>query len=251
MARQTGVVTLKGTIGGISFYKSVDGHMARQKGGVDGSRIKTDAAFQRTRENGAEFGRAGKASKLLRSGIRSLLQNGKDRRVVSRLTTAMVKVIQADATSVRGQRNVLDGELELLQGFDFNRNAPLGTTLFAPFQASIDRTAGTSQIVLPPFIPANENNAPSGTTHLTIVTAGVEVDFEGETFVQQTSDSGMMPWDNTASASVSMTHTLTANSTHPIFLLLGVQFYQDVNGIKYPLKNGAFNSLSLVKVSGL
>ena len=83
MARQTGVVTLKGTIGGISFYKSVDGHMARQKGGVDGSRIRTDAAFQRTRENGAEFGRAGKASKLLRSGIRSILQNGKDRRAVS------------------------------------------------------------------------------------------------------------------------------------------------------------------------
>jgi hypothetical protein len=251
MARQTGVVTLKGTIGGISFYKSVDGHMARQKGGVDGSRIKTDAAFQRTRENGAEFGRAGKASKLLRSGIRSILQNGKDRRVVSRLTTAMVKVIQADATSARGERNVLDGEVELLQGFDFNRNAPLGTTLFAPYTATINRVAGTSEITLSPFIPANEINAPSGTTHLTIVSAGVEVDFEGETFVQQIGDSGMMPWDNTATAGVTMTHTLTPNSTHPIFVLLGVQFYQEVNGIKYPLKNGAYNSLSLVKVSGL
>ena len=251
MARQTGVVTLKGTIGGISFYKSVDGHMARQKGGVDGSRIRTDAAFQRTRENGAEFGRAGKASKLLRSGIRSILQNGKDRRVVSRLTTAMVKVIQADATSARGERNVLDGEVELLQGFDFNRNAPLGTTLFAPFTATINRVAGTTDITIAGFIPANEINAPSGTTHLSIVSAGVEVDFEGETFVQQSADSGIIPWDNNASTGVTMTHNLTPNSTHPIFLLLGVQFYQDVNGIKYPLKNGAFNSLSLVKVSGL
>jgi hypothetical protein len=179
------------------------------------------------------------------------LQNGKDRRVVSRLTTAMVKVIQSDATSVRGERNVLDGEVELLQGFDFNRNAPLGTTLFAPYTATINRVAGTSEISLSPFIPANEINAPSGTTHLTIVSAGVEVDFEGETFVQQTSDSGMMPWDNTASSAVTMTHTLTANSSHPIFVLLGVQFYQEVNGTKYPLKNGAYNSLSLVKVSGL
>jgi hypothetical protein len=32
----------------------------------------------------------------------------------------MMKVIKADATSTRGLRNVIDGEAELLQGFDFN-----------------------------------------------------------------------------------------------------------------------------------
>jgi hypothetical protein len=99
MARQTGVIILKGTVGGISFCKSRDGHMAREKGGVDGNRIKNDAAFQRTRENGAEFGRAGRASKILRDAVRVILQNAKDRRVVSRLTTEMVKVIQADVTN--------------------------------------------------------------------------------------------------------------------------------------------------------
>jgi hypothetical protein len=93
MARQTGVVTLKGTIGGIYFYKSRDGHRAREKGGVDGNRIKNDAAFQRTRENGAEVGRAGRASKILRDAIRVILQNAKDRRVVSRLTTEMELVM--------------------------------------------------------------------------------------------------------------------------------------------------------------
>ncbi|WP_452231892.1 hypothetical protein [Lacinutrix sp. MEBiC02595] len=35
MARQTGIIKLKGTIGDISFYKSADGHLARYKGGVD------------------------------------------------------------------------------------------------------------------------------------------------------------------------------------------------------------------------
>jgi len=50
---------LKGPIGDISFYKSKDGYLARSKGGVDKSRIKNDPAFQRTRENGSEFGRAG------------------------------------------------------------------------------------------------------------------------------------------------------------------------------------------------
>jgi hypothetical protein len=65
MAKQTGIIKLKGTIGGISFYKTSDGHLAREKGGVDKSRIQNDPAFQRTRENGAEFGRAGKGDKVI------------------------------------------------------------------------------------------------------------------------------------------------------------------------------------------
>lgn len=50
---------------------------------------------------------------------------------------------------------------------------------------------------------------------------------------------------------MNVVHTLTANSTHPLFFVLGIQFFQDVNGVKYPLKNGAFNALSIVKVSGV
>ena len=72
MARQTGIIKLKGTIGDISFYKSADGHMARAKGGIDASRMANDPAFQRTRENGSEFGRAGKGGKLIRGAVRVL-----------------------------------------------------------------------------------------------------------------------------------------------------------------------------------
>ena len=78
MARQTGIIKLKGTIGDISFYKTSDGHLAREKGGIDKSRMANDPAFQRTRENGSEFGRAGKGGKLVRSAIRILLLNAKD-----------------------------------------------------------------------------------------------------------------------------------------------------------------------------
>ena len=120
MARQKDIIKLKGTIGDITFYKTKDGHLAREKGGVDASRIASDPAFQRTRENGSEFGRTGKTGKTLRTALRTLLINSTDGRMVSRLTQAMIKVIQADVTNDRGLRNVIDGEAELLAGFDFN-----------------------------------------------------------------------------------------------------------------------------------
>ena len=66
MAKQKGIIKLEGTIGDITFYKSQDGYLAREKGGIDANRIASDPAFQRTRENGSEFGAAGKAGKMLK-----------------------------------------------------------------------------------------------------------------------------------------------------------------------------------------
>lgn len=251
MARQKGIIKLKGTIGDITFYKTQDGHLAREKGGIDANRIANDPVFQRTRENGSEFGRAGKAGKILRTALRAVLINSADGRMVSRLTQQMIKVIQADAVSVRGLRNVLDGEAELLAGFEFNIRGKLGTSLFAPFVASIDRLAGDIIVDLASFIPSKMIAAPSGTTHFKVISAGAEIDFEAETFVVTNSETAILPWDAVPTVAISQTNPVTPASTKPLFLALGVEFYQEVNGQMYSLKNGAYNPLALAQVSGL
>lgn len=250
MARQKGIIKLKGTIGDITFYKTQDGHLAREKGGIDASRIASDPAFQRTRENGSEFGRAGKAGKVLRTALRPMLLNSADGRMVSRLTQTMVKVIQADTVSERGLRNVIDGEVELVLGFEFNIRGKLGTSLFAPFTSTIDRALGTLAVNIPSFIPANMIAAPTGTTHFKVISGGAEIDFENETYVVETSETAILPWDTTATAVINLSNAVTAASTHPLVLALGIEFYQQINGQMYPLKNGAFNPLSIVKVDG-
>ena len=250
MARQKGIIKLKGTIGDITFYKTQDGHLAREKGGIDKSRIMNDPAFQRTRENGSEFGRAGKAAKVLRTALRALLLNSADGRMVSRLTKQMVKVVKADLVSMRGLRNVIDGEVDLLVGFEFNIRGKLGTSLFAPFVANIDRVSGEITVDFASFIPANMIAAPAGTTHFKIISAGAEIDFEAETFVEVHSETAVLPWDSVATAAISQVNEVTPASTKPLFLALGIEFYQEVNGQMYPLKNGAFNPLSIVKVDG-
>jgi hypothetical protein len=251
MAHQKSIITLQGTLGNITFMKTKDGYLAREKGGISKERMATDPAFQRTRENGAEFGRAGKGGKLLRSSIRGLLQNAADSKMVSRLTREFVKVIQADEINPRGLRNVIDGEAELLEGFDFNINGKLGTTMYAPFTPTIDRVAGQLMITIPSFIASNMIKAPAGATHFCFTSAGIEVDFEQELYVVQTQLSAQLPWNSIATSVITLTNAVTANSTHPLFLALGIEFYQEVNGIKYPLKNGSFNALSLVKINGL
>ncbi len=251
MAQQKGIIKLKGTIGDITFYKSQDGHLARGKGGISKERISNDAAFQRTRENNSEFGRAGSAGKLLRDAFRTYIQYASDARTVSRLTKAMVEVVKADATSTRGQRNVLDGELEMLEGFEFNIDSKLGSSLYAPYTATIDRVSGQAAVNIPAFIPLNMVAAPKGATHFKIISAAAEIDFENGKFNMVTAESANLPLDANPTAVINLTNALPANSTRPLFLILGIDFYQEVNGTMYPLKNGYYNSLALAKVSGL
>jgi hypothetical protein len=248
MAKQTGIIKLKGTIGGISFYKTSDGHLAREKGGVDANRIANDPAFQRTRENGSEFGRAGKGGKVLRNAIRVLLQNAKDKRVVSRLTKDLVAVVKTDTTNDRVLRTIQDGDLNLLEGFEFNLNGKLGATLFAAFTKAFDRVSGDATLNIAAFSPTVRIAAPTGTTHFKVVMGASELDFVNETSTFENDETTILPYSAADTAPIALTASLTTNSTLPVVQILGIEFYQEVNGQMYVLKNGAYNALSVVTI---
>lgn len=245
MAKQTGIIKLKGTIGDISFYKSSDGHLARAKGGVDANRIATDPAFQRTRENGSEFGRAGKGGKVLRNSIRILLQKAKDKRVVSRLTAALLKVVKSDTTNARGERTIQDGNFSLLEHFEFNINAKLASTLFTNFRTTFDRVSGDGKLLVSKFVPTVSIAAPSGATHYNLSLCTAEVDFDNETFTSEIDETGVVPYDTVETANLEITTSTNANSILPILQVVSIEFYQEVNGEMYSLKNGAYNAMSV------
>ena len=114
MPKQTGIFKIEGTIGDVTFYKSPDGHLVRTKGGVSKDRIKNDASFERTRENNSRIWPCRRCRKLLRVAFKSYLQNATDSKTVSRLTKKLVEVVKSDTTSIRGQRNVVDGNILLI-----------------------------------------------------------------------------------------------------------------------------------------
>lgn len=249
MARQSGIIKLKGTMGDVSFYRTKDGYLARERGGVEKSRIENDPAFQRTRENGAEFGRAGASGRILRMAFKPLLQRTSDGRRISRLTQEMMKVIQADTVNLRGERNVTDGNLALLTGFEFNISATLGSMLSVSYTASVDRESGEARVVVPAIVPQESIVAPQGATHCKFVSAAAEIDFAKGTFNMVGSSSPEVLLGVQEQAELSLTNALPAASVLPLFLVFGIEFYQEVNGVFYPLKNGTHNALTLVSIS--
>jgi hypothetical protein len=249
MAKQANIFTMQGTIGGVTFYKSKNGYLARGKGGIDAKRIANDPSYARTRENMLEFGRGCKAGKALRLAFQEAMHGTADKGIVSRLSKKMIEVIKADATSERGQRNVIDGEALLLENFEFNVTSPLSTAVKVPYVTTIDRVTGVLKVEVPAFTPRSGIVAPPGTTHIKLVCSGAAIDFENNVFESYTVSTPEMAYGNQLEAAFSLSNTVVANSTHPLFVALGVTFYQLVGGNFYVLNSGAFNALALVKVA--
>jgi hypothetical protein len=249
MARQNGILKIKGTIGGMTFYKSQDGDLVREKGGVSGDRIANDPAFVRTRENGAEFGAAGKAGKLLRDSLRPLMLNAADGRVTSRITQTMTDLLKLDTTSVRGLRTPAVGLAgapgkALLKGFNFNNSAILGSVLFKPF--AVNTTTGV--ITITGLVPINDIAFPAGATHMTITGGYGNINFATGVMAVNLTNAVNLPINATA-GTVTLTPTAVPAGTGTKVYMLKVEFFQLLNGVQYSLKNGAYNALAIVEVA--
>jgi hypothetical protein len=253
MAFQDGIISLRGSIDNLTFARSINGKLIayKKKDGVTKQRILTDHVFARTRENMEEFGRAGKASGTLKKSIRPLLQKLKDKNLNRRLISAFMKVIQEDKVSARGKRNIVDGEAELLQGFELNTNAEFEKTMLKEYTTSIDRVTGELELQIPSFIPQNEVAYPLGATHFKVISGGYSIDFENEKFDRMQTETALIELNMVATQPIILTNTIKPNSTHPLFLVAGVLFYQELNGVNYPLMQGIYNPFRVLQVKGL
>ena len=248
MARQKSILKLQGTIGGISFYKSKDGYLAREKGGVDASRIANDPGFARTRENGAEFGNSASSGKLLRDAVRALGKDASDGRVTARLTQIMAQIKNMDEANARGERHVGEGMAKdeakaLLLGFNFNVNAVLGAVLYKPF----DVDSETGEISIAALTPLNDINLPNGASHIIFKSGFASVNFttgESEMIVSAPVRLAV----NAAAQAVSLKPATVPAIEGTHLILLSIDFVQEVNNADYSLNNNSYNVLAIVCV---
>ena len=246
MAKQTGVITLKGPVGRLSFYKTKDGYLAREKGGVEKSRIMNDPRYARTRENIREFTDNANSSKLLRDALRPVISQIGDKRLNLRITQAMMQVLKSDEVNVRGDRRVKDGNWDLLKDMELNAGSSLGSTLY--FELQVSNGAAAFEVQIPAFVPRDMVAIPGGATHFKLAATGVGVDFDLGTRTVLVAPSAVHPViDPFAPQSLSVDKG-QLGGTHFAFLL-SVEFIQIVNGVEYAINNGAHNAAKILALS--
>ncbi len=254
MAEQIGLIKYKGNLGGLSGYSQGGKALIRRAGGGSKEQFNNSATMERTRENAAEFGNAASSGKLLRDAMRIVISQGSDKYLTARVTQKMSEVIKKDGVNARGQRGVLDDETGLFEGFDFNQNAIFGSVVYLKPEVSVNRQTGEVLAKMPGHNSRIVIAAPRGATHYRFFGCASNINFELSEFTTLDDESDFIEVGNAAVPETVLDVSLgdgqnqNLNLTSPIFVAVGVSFFQDVNGEKYPLKNGSYNAVKIAKV---
>ncbi len=267
MARQTGPLKYKGTLGDIRHFKikGLTGHFAGMIGGPSGEQVKTGAEFERTRENMNEFGGCATAGKSVRVGLSQLMKQMSDSQLTGRLTAIMKKINLEDMSESRGYRAILvSTQRQYLTGLNFNKNVSLDGIFYAPYSLTNTPARDSSSFSLPAFNPMNFIKAPAGATHFRLINAISVISdfaFNSTSGMYEAIDSVLNESSNVAysgyidlSAPIASTTTIT--STLPgsptvsadvsVLNSIGIEFYQQV-GANYYL----FNSGNALKIQNI
>jgi hypothetical protein len=247
MAKQKGIIKLIGKIGDrVYYYDRIRGYLVRKVTSVDAERIRTDPAFARVRENNAEFGHCAWMVKLLRAAFKPLFAGIADTRMTARLTKAAIAMMRSDMTSGAGMRKPENGDARIMRGFEFNKHASVETILHASYQAGFDPKERKCTITITPPDRKKMVKAPKGATHFRLIAGMAAIDFKTGNYILDTVRSEEMAVRPDTDAPVTLTSPLAPVAGEGLFITLGIEFLQRVNGVYGPLQSNEHNAMTLV-----
>jgi hypothetical protein len=245
MGKQSSAFKLEGNIGGLSFYKTRDGHMAREKGGVSKDRIMNDPKYARTRENLKEFSENARTVKMVKDTIRPAILRIADAKLHNRLIRQMMKVLRTDPVNGRGKRLVGEGDWNLLQGFEINSSAVLSGSIKTEITVTNSPTEWGFSINS--FLPVDFLSIPLGATHFRLMAAGASFDFQAGTKSFLLDAGANLPLEELTGA-ISVTIPKAGLPEPNKLFIIGIEFLQVVNGQDYAFNSEEHNAAAIVTV---
>lgn len=215
---------------------------------VNRRRVLTDPVFEMTRKNNTEFTRACVANRLLRHAFTLTMVNKADRYVSGRLTKIMFKILQSDSINNRGQRRVTQGELGILEGFNFNRDTSLQNVLRAPYHITIDKAVMQATIQFPSFMAKAMIEPTSGAHAFMLTGIAASLDLEEETWPVDPVETDILDIARHPRETLQLQIPVHEHkSTHAIIIALGIEFFHEIGGRYQPVEK-KHNALAVIKV---
>lgn len=235
MAKQKGIIPLAGTLGGINFYYLNGKPVARKAGGgFNGKAIRNHANMQRVRENGSEFGHCSIVNKTFRAALRPFYKGHTFTSFHSRLLGMFTQLKDLDGINKRGERCVGNGVAQshgqaLLKRFDYTPDCNVRGVL--PFKYVVD--ARTFELTISEF-DIKQVGFISGATHIELMYGVLDMDFDTLDYDLHLADTVVLDKDFTSNAFSMIPNSLPTTS-RTLLTVLGVRFYQEVDGVLYVL----------------
>lgn len=250
MARQTGIIRLKGTIGDVNFYStSTGGDLARSAGGGFNSMDnKNKPTMVRVRENANEFGHCSKVKRVFKLSLAPFLCIRKDGSLHGRMMTLFTKIKSLDRNNTRGNRKVDMGletslGIHLLRSFVFTPACNVMDVL----GASIDYDFLSRRCSMTNFDVRNIS-FPAGATHLALTLGLLHFDFDTLTYKLRSSTPVYI--DKMHSATSLELSVEDPEVVGMQIAVLGLKFYQEVDSTYYLFKSANAVGVEVLGVLG-
>ena len=121
----------KGNIGNLT-YRIINGIAIIQTRPGPGTVKQT----VQTKASSVDFALGSNRAKILREILFPMIRGMQDNKMVNRLNAAVGEVIRSNTSLAAGYRDLEDGDLQLLDGFEFNRHSPFSKMFKAKLQLS-------------------------------------------------------------------------------------------------------------------
>ncbi len=248
MAKVKGIVTLQGTLGGVNYYQTKYGHIAREAGGgFNGDAIRTKASMKRVRENGSEFGHCSKVNKLFRQGIGAFYEHYKFAGLHGHLMRLFTGLKDLDPVNERGERRVglgiaTEAGKTLLRTFDYTPESRLSKVW--SYKAQIDDSDYTLRFT---GIDMTKVKFPEGATHLKLLYGVLDMDFTAMSFKRHAAEPVLIDrsFDSTT---LDITLSEMPAIAQTAIGVLGMRLYQGVDGVLYPLHDERYVALHVMSL---
>jgi hypothetical protein len=219
----------------------------KKKGTVTRRQVLHAPEFELTRQNNAEFTRVGTANRLFRHALRFMIDTMGDRYISGRMTKILFRVLQSDPHHDRGNRTVIDGQLSILEGFNFNRETSLQNVLHAPYTITHNKNSGEVTIEFASFIAKSMIDPPDDTASgIRLKALAVALNFAEATFPDPPVQTDLLPIDNSVQ-NMRMQLPVSEKNNLPVFVTLGVEFFTGARGV-YEALPKKHNAMAVVKV---
>lgn len=245
MAKNQGIVRLRGSIDGVTYTEGVNGKLSRSRTSLTKAKMDANPKFRKLRQMQSELGSYARFGALLRSGAKSELVRVKPYRGVQRINKLFNEIKNADSVHRMGKRTVMEGlnsaaGRNLLLNYDFYGVTTVSALLEKEFV--VDLATGEARIAA--FNPVRDLFCPELTTHVVFKAVFIGLDSEQNVVSTKRSPEVNLPIANVEADLILQSAGLPDVSV-ALFYVVQVLFINEVNGFRELLEPNAFTILAI------
>ena len=166
---------LRGPVGNVSCRISNGQSILQSRPGKGNTNV-----HEASLKTNNEFSMASNRARIIRDILNPVIRGYYDGAMINRFTCAVAEAIRSNDSLPIGYRDIQDGRLSLLQGFEFNQHSVFSDYCKVVIQTEV--TAAGFKLTMPAFIPLEKMAFPFDASHCTMKVLVSTLDLSAQRF---------------------------------------------------------------------